>query len=103
LGDMTLTRQGRDAKPVGLTARPVDEGMVEVQAPEPVAPGRYTLHVAFRNNFDTDAKGLYRLHVGDEWYAFTQFEAIDAREAFPCWDEPAFKIPYQMTLTVPAE
>ena len=28
--------------------------------------------------------------------------ADDAREAFPCWDEPNFKIPYQLTLEVPA-
>ncbi|MFQ5608217.1 MAG: M1 family aminopeptidase, partial [Candidatus Zixiibacteriota bacterium] len=34
-------------------------------------------------------------------YSFTQFEANEAREAFPCWDEPAFKIPFQLALTVP--
>ncbi|MFL6245989.1 MAG: M1 family metallopeptidase, partial [Thermoanaerobaculia bacterium] len=36
-------------------------------------------------------------------YLFTQFEAIDARKAFPCWDEPGFKIPYQVTLTIPEQ
>ena len=34
---------------------------------------------------------------------FTQFEDIDAREAFPCWDEPEFKIPWQLTLHVPKD
>ncbi|HYQ96594.1 MAG TPA: M1 family metallopeptidase, partial [Candidatus Eisenbacteria bacterium] len=34
-------------------------------------------------------------------YCFTQFEADDARKSFPCWDEPSFKIPYQLTLTIP--
>jgi D-lactate dehydrogenase len=34
-------------------------------------------------------------------YLLTQFEAIDARRAFPCWDEPIYKIPYQITLTIP--
>jgi alanyl aminopeptidase len=38
-----------------------------------------------------------------ESYLFTQFEATDARGAFPCWDEPSFKIPWTMTLEVPEE
>ena len=90
------------SKPIALTTRPLAGGQVEASAAVTIPKGRYTLHVDFHNNFDTSAKGLYRLKVSDEWYAFTQFEAIDAREAFPCWDEPSFKIPFRVTLTVPA-
>ena len=36
-------------------------------------------------------------------YIFTQFESIDARDVFPCFDEPAYKVPWQLTLHVPAQ
>jgi alanyl aminopeptidase len=66
-------------------------------------PGDYVLAIEFSNVFDTQATSLYRLKAGEHAYTFTQFESDDAREAFPCWDEPEFKIPFQITLTVPKD
>jgi alanyl aminopeptidase len=99
---LTLAGEGTASNPIPLVFAPSGDEQVTASAAKPIPKGRYTLHIDFKNNFDTEAKGLYRLKVGDAWYAFTQFEAVDAREAFPCWDEPSFKIPYRMTLTVPA-
>ena len=74
---------------------------VTFRAAAPLAPGDYTLEIGFSNDFNTRAVSLYRLETGGEAYTFTQFEADDAREAFPCWDEPEFKIPWRLTLVVP--
>src|SRR5205823_879148 len=85
-------RHGRD---------PSDDALLTVTAERPLAPGRYTLVIDFSNAFGTRAVGLYKMTQDGQAYAFTQFESADARRAFPCWDEPEFKIPYQITLEIP--
>ncbi len=54
------------------------------------------LHGFYRSTF-TDVDGT------DQVIATTQFEATDARRAFPCWDEPDFKAVFSVTLVVPAD
>ncbi len=51
---------------------------------------------AFRGTLNDKLRGFYRVSYKDpagvtRTLAATQFEATDARRAFPCWDEPAFK------------
>jgi puromycin-sensitive aminopeptidase len=53
--------------------------------------------VGFYRSTYTDVNGVERV------IATTQFENTDARRAFPCWDEPAFKATFQVNLTVPSE
>jgi alanyl aminopeptidase len=77
-------------------------GATRVVFPRAVGPGAATLRLSFSGPFDPRLAGLYRVKVQDRWYAYTQFEAIDARRAFPCFDEPAFKIPWDLAVTLPA-
>ena len=68
--------------------------------------GSATLSVAFTGVLNDKLRGFYRSTFEDaegvtHVIATTQFEETDARRAFPCWDEPAFKATYQVTLDVP--
>jgi puromycin-sensitive aminopeptidase len=72
-----------------------------------LAPGQYTLSIAFAGVLNDLLVGFYRsTYTGEDGethtIATTQFEATDARRAFPCFDEPAFKATFDVTLVVPA-
>jgi puromycin-sensitive aminopeptidase len=72
---------------------------------ESLLPGRYELQIAFSGILNDKLHGFYRSTYkdaggNDKILASTQFESTDARRAFPCWDEPAFKAVFQVTLVV---
>jgi cytosol alanyl aminopeptidase len=70
-----------------------------LDAPAPAGPAR--LHVDYRGQISgKDDRGVFKEQEGDGLYVFTQFENIDARRAFPCFDEPSYKVPWQLTLRV---
>jgi len=89
-------------KPIGATYKMDERGILTVHTKSKLKPGAYTLDIDFTNDFDVRADALYKIVSGGDAYVASQFEAISAREAFPCWDEPEFKIPWQVTMVVPA-
>jgi len=98
-----LSLHGADGHPIAVRLDRGDEGLVTLTPDQALAPGEYALHVEFHNDFNTQAVGLYRMEYRGQGYLFTQFEAVDARHAFPCWDEPGFKIPWQITVKIPRD
>ncbi len=68
----------------------------------PLPAGEMDLHVDYEGSIDeTSTQGVFRQKDGDAWYVYTQLETTDARRAFPCFDEPAYKTPWELTLTIP--
>jgi puromycin-sensitive aminopeptidase len=72
----------------------------------PIEPGEWQVEFSFRGTLNDQLRGFYRSTFTDEagaeqTIATTQFEAADARRAFPCWDEPDYKAVFSVTLIVP--
>src|SRR5689334_23240462 len=68
--------------------------------PRRLAPGATEIHIQFAGTLNDQLRGFYLSKGRNRDYAVTQFESTDARRAFPCFDEPAFKATFAITLTV---
>ena len=79
-------------------------GVAEVSLRHAVGPGEAVLRVSWTAEYDPALVGVYRVKTGPQKLpaVFTKFEAIYARRAFPGFDEPSFKVPFDVSLTVPA-
>jgi len=69
--------------------------------------GPATVTYTFTGVLNDQMRGFYRskytLDGEERWAAVTQFESTDARQAFPCWDEPAVKATFDMVIAGPKD
>lgn len=76
-----------------------------VTLPAPAENGRHTFSATFRGTIQPQAQGLffdkYTTDSGEKLMLGTQFEVADARQVFPCWDEPVFRATFSLTVVVP--
>ncbi len=73
--------------------------------PSAIPAGQWTLSLSFHGKLNDKLRGFYRSTYKDasgstQVLAATQFEATDARRAFPCWDEPDCKAVFAATLVI---
>ena len=71
-------------------------------------PGPCVITCRFSGTLNDKLRGFYRsTYTGPDGeirtMATTQFESVDARRAFPCFDEPDRKAVFDVTLTVDAD
>jgi alanyl aminopeptidase len=70
----------------------------------PIESGAHRVTLDYEASQDRkSARGIFAVQDAGAWYAMTQFEPLFARRAFPCFDEPRFKVPWQLTLRVPRD
>jgi aminopeptidase N len=72
---------------------------------QPLPVGRHQLELEFQGQIGSQAQGLYYgkypSDEGEKLLLATQLQPTDARQMFPCWDEPAFRATFQLIVEVP--
>jgi len=103
--DLTVTRASLRTNGVDRTARVLtgDRHVLGFAFERPILPAKARLHIEYRGPLSaTQITGIGKQRQGGDDYVITQLAPIDARRAFPCFDEPGFKVPWQLTLVVPS-
>jgi aminopeptidase N len=92
--------QLRVTAPNARVAAGPDDETIAITFDKPLPAGPAQLRFSFDGKLLQQLRGLYLGVTRGKKYALTQFEATDARRAFPCFDEPAMKATFDITLVV---
>ena len=98
IGEASITHRGQTT---AATIEPADNEFVGLRVPAEIPAGPAAIHLRYQGKISPrDSAGVFQGKDGGETYLYTQFESQDARRAFPCFDQPNFKTPWQLTLHV---
>jgi len=103
IGDASVTVNGVVHTADIALDEATERASLTLESEIPVGPAH--IAISFSGTLNDDLRGFYRsVYTTDDGaqrtIATTQFEATDARRAFPCWDQPDFKATYSVTLIV---
>ncbi|HEY4904624.1 MAG TPA: M1 family metallopeptidase [Candidatus Sulfotelmatobacter sp.] len=94
--DVSITSGGATQKAKVTPEK--DKEMVVLSVDKPLAAGPASIHITYSGILNSEMRGFY-LGKDDQGrkYAATQFEATDARRAYPSFDEPDYKATFDIT------
>ena len=107
--ELKIQAASLDGKELPTSAIRIDKEteLLTLTLPQELATGDHSLGLRFAGKINQQGQGLFYMRYEEQGSGArkvllgTQFEATDARRFFPCWDEPAFRARFQLTVVVP--
>jgi len=110
--ELEIREASLDGKPLSKSAIKIEKEreLLILALPSELAAGDHTLALSFSGKINQQGQGLFYMRYQEQGSPAaaekktmlgTQFEATDARRFFPCWDEPAFRARFQLSVVVP--
>jgi aminopeptidase N len=94
--DVSITSSGVTQKAKVTLAKKKETATLGVD--KPIQPGPATIQIGYTGILNNQLRGLYLSKANGRKYAVTQFEATDARRAYPSFDEPAYKATFDVSV-----
>ena len=95
--------QSPDQKTSGSWEEVLETGVARIGFAKNFGPGIINVRIMYEADFDENLAGLFRVEDQGDAYALAKSESIQARRFLPGFDEPAYKAPFDILLTVPEE
>ncbi|MCR9223969.1 MAG: M1 family metallopeptidase [Hyphomonas sp.] len=85
----------------GVWEPALDSGVAWLDFGQTVDPGKVLVEIDYNSAFDANLSGLFKVTEQGDAYALAKSESIQARRFMPGFDQPAFKAPFDIALTIP--
>ena len=95
-----------ETKSLTFTAIPEEEapsGLAYLTTTGKIPSGDGVITLEYETPYNQNLNSAYQVKRGDDAYIVTQFEPLGAREAFPSFDEPKYKVPFTLSITSPSD
>lgn len=98
ISDVRVTQAGKTS--AASVALDDEKQQATLTLPAPLSAGPAQLDLVFSGALTKQLAGLYLTTTPKRKYAATQFAATDARRMFPCFDEPALKAAFDISVVL---
>ncbi len=96
----TLTKSNNEVISVSY-AQILDSGVARIEFGQIIEAGNIALNFNYEADFDTNLSGLFKVTEQGDNYILAKSESIQARKYLPGFDQPGFKSPFLISMTIP--
>jgi len=86
-----------------LSAADAPSGISYLTSDSILPAGETTLKLVYETPYNQALNSAYQVKRDGDAYIVTQFEPLGARQAFPSFDEPKYKVPFTLSITAPPD